>query len=198
MRRHSIGNSFSSLSYCARWCNIVWIATNAFGSRSLKSLTEPLRRRMVDICYRTSRLGGLSRVWGRVEVVESNKKAIFNLTLLKIFQTIVNEPLNCFQNIPDLDTYNARLWRTIVPNLYVRGPLQVCLLKVTKIGVILKYYLFVFFSRIPWNSTLCCCIEYRNQHDEYLEYIYERLLIFTSTHCFKMQNEGVENEELRG
>ena len=27
----------------------------------------------------------------------------------KISQTIVNEPLNCFQNIPDLDTYNARL-----------------------------------------------------------------------------------------
>ena len=59
-------------------------------------------------------------------------------------------------------------------------------------------FFIYFFSRIPTNSILCCCIEYRNQHDEYLVYIFECLLICTSTHNFKMQNEGVENEESRG
>ena len=51
-----------------------------------------------------------------------------------------------------------------------------------------------FFDRIPTKRVLYCCIEYRNQHDEYSIYIFERLQICTSTNDFKIQNEGVENE----
>ena len=48
-----------------------------------------------------------------VESVESVHVVKNLLTLLKTHQKcskpVVNEPLNCFQIIPDLDSYNARL-----------------------------------------------------------------------------------------
>ena len=47
----------------------------------------------------------------------------------------------------------------------------------------------VLLSIVSQQKWFVCCIEHRNQHDEYSIYIFERLQIFTSKNYFKIQNE---------
>ena len=121
------------------------------------------------------------------------------LTLLKIHQKC-SKPVVMNHSIV-FKLY--QIW-TAITHVYEEQSYQICMYMANYKYVYFKggkseSFFFIFFpSRIPTNSILCWCIEYRNRHDEYLVYIFECLLICTSTHNFKMQNEGVENEELRG